>query len=780
MINYKEELNESQYQAVTYCEGPSLVIAGAGSGKTRVLTYKIAYLLEQGYRPWNILALTFTNKAAREMKDRIQKRVGDTQAAGLWMGTFHSIFARILRTEAGVLGFSSNFTIYDSADQKSLIKSIIKEMGLDDKTYKPGAVASQISNAKNHLVLPDAYAANPAFSEADKSNRMPEIASIYSRYWQRCKQADAMDFDDLLVYTAMLFHYHPEVLQKWASRFTYILVDEYQDTNYVQHSIVWQLAKEHQHVCVVGDDAQSIYSFRGARIDNILEFSKKYQGARVFKLEQNYRSTQTIVNAANSLIDKNSRQIHKAVFSENAAGERIPVLNCYSDLEEAEVIAGKIKGLKRAENLSYDDFAILYRTNAQSRTFEEIFRKRGLPYKIYGGLSFYQRKEIKDVIAYFRLVVNPNDEEAFKRIINYPTRGIGDTTVNKVIDAANTNRVSLWSVIQDPSYFALKVNKGTLQKLNDFRALIHSFMELLDKDAFEIGQHIIRESGILNEIYSDSSPENLSRQENLQELLNGLHDFVDIHQQEGEEDLSLRAFLQEVSLLSDLDTDDGDSNEKVTLMTVHSAKGLEFNTVFVVGLEKDLFPSTLSMNSLTELEEERRLFYVAITRAERHCFLSYALNRYKYGRMEMCSPSLFLKDIDCQYLQMAQDGPGYQAEERPKFTRPVTSYDQSSKPIFMKRDQPVRPFQGETHTQRVVPTPPPSNFRKVSAVSASATPVVSPGEVAVGNLIEHERFGIGEILSMEGAGDMRKARVRFKNSGEKQLLLKYAKFKVIG
>ena len=778
MIDYKKELNDSQYQAVTYCEGPSLVIAGAGSGKTRVLTYKIAYLLENGYRPWNILALTFTNKAAREMKSRVQKRVGDALSSGLWMGTFHSIFARILRMEASVLGFTSNFTIYDAADQKSLVKTIIKEMGLDDKTYKPGTVVSHISNAKNHLILPDTYASNPEMMAADERNKMPQLSAIYSRYWQRCRQADAMDFDDLLVYTSMLFHYHPEVLKKWSERFQYILVDEYQDTNFVQHSIVWQLATAHQHVCVVGDDAQSIYSFRGARIDNILEFSNKYKNTKIFKLEQNYRSTKTIVNAANSLIDKNSRQIHKEVFSENAQGEPIPIIMCYSDLEEAEVVGNKIKELHRKENLSYDDFAVLYRTNAQSRSFEEIFRKKGLPYKIYGGLSFYQRKEVKDVIAYFRLVINPNDEEAFKRIINYPSRGIGDTTIGKIISAANENQVSLWKVLESPSYYGLNVNKGTLQKLNDFRTLIQGFMEHVENDAYELGQEIIRGSGLLAEIYSDKTPENLSRQENLEELVNGLHDFVEIHREEGDEDLTLRSFLAEVSLLSDMDTDNGDSTEKITIMTVHSAKGLEFNTVFVVGMEKDLFPSTLSMNSVTELEEERRLFYVAITRAERHCFITFAKSRFKYGHQEMCSPSMFLKDIDSRYLDVPQGGSSYTQEEvRPKFTRPVSTYGESGKPIFM-RQKTVRPLSGETYTQKVTPLTPPSGFKKVTSVSQSV--VSSVGDLSVGNLIEHERFGIGEVLSIEGSGDMCKARVKFRNAGEKQLLLKYAKFKIIG
>lgn len=779
MINYESELNESQYKAVVYCDGPSLVIAGAGSGKTRVLTYKIAYLLEHGLKPWNILALTFTNKAAREMQSRIQKRVGEVAASGLWMGTFHSIFAKILRRECAVLGFTPDFTIYDAADQKNLLKAIIKEMGLDDKTYKPGSVASHISNAKNHLVLPDSYAANPTIMAADEASKMPRIADIYSKYWHRCRNANVMDFDDLLVYTSMLFHDHPDVLRRWADRFQYVLVDEYQDTNFVQHSIVWQLAKEHQCVCVVGDDAQSIYSFRGARIDNILDFEKTYTGVKMFKLEQNYRSTQTIVQAANSLIDKNSRQIRKEVFSKNAQGERIPVLMCYSDMEEAEIIANKIRLLHNREHLSYDDFAILYRTNAQSRTFEEIFRKRGLPYKIYGGLSFYQRKEVKDVIAYFRLVVNPNDEEAFKRVVNCPARGIGNTTVMKVVEAATENQVSLWSVLQDPERYGLKVNKGTLQKLNGFKELIEGFMDRVDEDAYTLGQEIVRSSGLLAEIYADETPENLSRQQNVQELINGMHDFVEIHREEGEEELGLRSFLTEVSLLSDLDTDDGDSQEKVTLMTVHSAKGLEFNTVFVVGMEKDLFPSTLSMNSTRELEEERRLFYVAITRAEKHCFLSYARSRFKYGKTEFCTPSLFLRDIDSSYLDIEQND-GALVEEKPRFTRPMTSYGESGAPVFIKKTPYNRPASETPVSQRIAPQTPPSRFKKVEQNEPKRTSQESSGGLSVGKVIEHERFGIGEVLSLEGSGDMAKAKVKFRNLGEKQLLLKYAKFKIIG
>lgn len=613
MTNYLEELNESQRNAVLYNDGPSLVIAGAGSGKTRVLTYKIAYLLEQGYQPWSILALTFTNKAAREMKERIARRVGE-EARYLWMGTFHSIFSRILRSEAHVIGFTSNFTIYDSSDSKSLIKSIVKEMHLDDKTYKPGMIQSRISNAKNHLVLPDAYASNADLYQNDVNAKVPATRDIYHRYWERCRQSDAMDFDDLLVYTYLLFRDHPEIRQKYAGQFRYVLVDEYQDTNFAQHSIVLQLTKEHQHVCVVGDDAQSIYSFRGANIDNILKFTQLYKGAKLFKLEQNYRSTQTIVCAANSLIEKNSEQIRKEVFSEKAKGEPIGVFNAYSDVEEGEIVANQILRLRSREHYSYNDFAILYRTNAQSRIFEEALRKHNLPYKIYGGLSFYQRKEIKDIISYFRLAVNPNDEEAFKRVVNYPARGIGDTTLNKIIDAATQNHVSLWKVLEEPLTYGVSVNKGTHAKLQGFREVIENFIrEAAEKNAYEAGTLIVRQSGIMNEIYQSNDPENLSRQENIEELINGMHDFCATREEEGNENVRLTDFLSEVSLLTDQDSDKEGDAEKVTLMTIHSAKGLEFKNVFVVGLEENLFPSALSLNSYKELEEERRLFYVAIT-----------------------------------------------------------------------------------------------------------------------------------------------------------------------
>ncbi|KAA3705954.1 ATP-dependent helicase, partial [Bacteroides salyersiae] len=627
--NYLEELNESQRNAVLYNDGPSLVIAGAGSGKTRVLTYKIAHLLENGYNPWNILALTFTNKAAREMKERIARQVGEQRARYLWMGTFHSVFSRILRAEAQHVGFTSQFTIYDSADSKSLLRSIIKEMGLDEKTYKPGMVQARISNAKNHLVSPSGYAANKEAFTEDQAAKVPALRDIYRRYWERCRQAGAMDFDDLLVYTYILFRDFPEVLARYREQFRYVLVDEYQDTNYAQHSIVLQLTKESQRVCVVGDDAQSIYSFRGADIDNILYFTKIYPNTKVFKLEQNYRSTQTIVCAANSLIAKNERQIRKEVFSEKEKGEAIGVFQAYSDVEEGDIVTNQIAALRREHDYSYSDFAILYRTNAQSRIFEEALRKRGMPYKIYGGLSFYQRKEIKDVIAYFRLVVNPNDEEAFKRIINYPARGIGDTTVGKIIAAATENNVSLWAVLCEPLTYGLTINKGTHNKLQDFRGLIEEFISTQsEKNAYEIGTEIIRQSGIINDVCQDNLPENLSRKENIEELVNGINDFCAVRQEEGNPNVSLTDFLSEVSLLTDQDSDKEGDGEKITLMTVHSAKGLEFGNVFVVGMEENLFPSGMAGDSPRAMEEERRLFYVAITRAEEHCILSFAKTRF--------------------------------------------------------------------------------------------------------------------------------------------------------
>ncbi|CCZ38700.1 ATP-dependent helicase [Bacteroides hominis] len=785
MPDYIEELNESQRAAVLYGDGPSLVIAGAGSGKTRVLTYKIAYLLENGYNPWNILALTFTNKAAREMKERIARQVGEQRARYLWMGTFHSVFSRILRAEASHIGFTSQFTIYDSADSKSLLRSIIKEMGLDEKTYKPGSVQARISNAKNHLVSPSGYAANKEAYEADAAAKMPAIRDIYSRYWERCRQAGAMDFDDLLVYTYILFRDFPEVLARYREQFRYVLVDEYQDTNYAQHSIVLQLTKENQRVCVVGDDAQSIYSFRGADIDNILYFTKIYPDTKVFKLEQNYRSTQTIVRAANSLIEKNERQIPKEVFSEKERGEAIGVFQAYSDVEEGDIVTNKIAQLRREHDYGYSDFAILYRTNAQSRVFEEALRKRSMPYKIYGGLSFYQRKEIKDIIAYFRLVVNPNDEEAFKRIINYPARGIGDTTVGKIIKAATDNNVSLWTVLCEPITYGLTINKNTHTKLQGFRELIEQFMtEVAEKNAYEIGTAIIRQSGIINDVCQDNSPENLSRKENIEELVNGMNDFCAMRQEEGNTNVSLIDFLSEVSLLTDQDSDKEGDGEKVTLMTVHSAKGLEFRNVFVVGLEENLFPSGMAGDSPRAMEEERRLFYVAITRAEEHCFLSFAKTRFRYGKMEFGSPSRFLRDIDTRFLQLPQEAAlGRSVDEGAGRFRREMEEGYSRRPSaerFSARPSADRPQRERPKEQIIGPTVP-RNLKRVSGttVSPSAAPGAGITGVQPGQTIEHERFGIGQVIRVEGSGDNAKATIHFRNAGDKQLLLRFARFKVI-
>lgn len=765
--NYLEELNESQRAAVLYNDGPSLVIAGAGSGKTRVLTYKIAWLLSSGYRASNILALTFTNKAAREMKERIARQVGAEAARYLWMGTFHSVFARILRAEAEHLGFNSRFTIYDSADSKSLIRSILKEMGLDEKAYKPGTVQARISNAKNHLVSPAGYAANKEACEADAATKMPAIREVYQRYWERCRQAGAMDFDDLLFYTWILFQKHPDVLARYREQFRYVLVDEYQDTNYAQHSIVQQLAGEHQHICVVGDDAQSIYSFRGADIDNILYFTKIYPNTRVFKLEQNYRSTQTIVCAANSLIEKNQRQIRKEVFSEKERGEAIGVFQAYSDVEEGDIVINKIKDLRRRHDYEYSDFAILYRTNAQSRIFEETLRKNGMPYKIYGGLSFYQRKEIKDVVAYFRITVNPADEEAFKRIINYPARGIGDTTLGKIIEAATGNNTSLWNVLCDPLAYQLSINKGTHTKLQEFRELIESFRDRLVTDnAYQIGTDIIRRSGIMTDIHADNSPESLSRQENIEELVNGLQDFCALRMEEGSTDISLSDYLSDIALLTDQDSDKDNEGAKVVLMTVHSAKGLEFRNVFVVGMEENLFPGSMAGDSPRAMEEERRLFYVAITRAEEHCYLSYARTRFRYGKMEFGTPSRFLRDIDTCFLDLPHEaGIGHKVDE--------------GAARFRKEEvrQQIRP-----RAQVIAPTLP-RNLKKVANSStenqSAQSMQTSLGELRVGQNIQHERFGMGEVTKLEGSGDNAKATIRFRHAGEKQLLLRFARFTVI-
>ena len=792
MTDYLDELNESQRAAVLYNDGPSLVIAGAGSGKTRVLTYKIAYLLDNGYEPWSILALTFTNKAAREMKDRISRAVGTEKAKYLWMGTFHSVFSRILRAEAEAIGYTSNFTIYDSSDSKSLIKSLLKELNLDEKVYKPGVVQARISNAKNHLVSPQAYAASGEFYRLDSEAKIPAMRDIYIRYCERCRQSDAMDFDDLLVNTFLLFKNHPDICDKYAERFRYVLVDEYQDTNFAQHSIVLQLTSKHQRVCVVGDDAQSIYSFRGANIDNILKFTRLYNDARLFKLEQNYRSTQLIVKAANSLIEKNREQIKKEVFSENQVGEPISVTSAYSDVEEGEIVANKITFMHVKDGCPYSDFAILYRTNAQSRIFEEALRKRAVPYRIYGGLSFYQRKEIKDVIAYFRLAVNPHDGEALKRVINYPARGIGDTTLNKINMAASDAGVSLWTVISSPLDYGLNINKGTHTKLQAFRDIVSGFISKADSvSAYEIGKEIVSASGIMADIIQDTSPEGMSRRENIDELVNGMYDFCEIRREEGNDRMFLTDYLSEVALLTDQDGKKDDSVPKVTLMTVHSAKGLEFRNVFIVGMEENLFPGPLSSDSPRALEEERRLFYVAITRAEENCFISYAKNRYKYGKPEFCNPSRFLKDINPSFLKLPKDamvgGMSRRTDEHvPRnyergYGRGET-FRSSGPSMFDGGEMPQEPV-------RFVKPVPPRNLKRIVPVARPSS--VSSGSnipqggaathgVSVGRMIEHERFGIGEVVRLEGTGDNCKATVRFENAGEKQLLLKFARFKIIG
>ena len=764
------ELNDSQREAVVFCDGPSLVIAGAGSGKTRVLTYKIAYLLEQGMKPWEILALTFTNKAAREMKERIGRLVGAEKDRYLQMGTFHSVFARILRAEAEKIGFNSNFTIYDQTDARSLVKAIIKEMGLDDKVYKPNSVADRISMAKNHLILAGHYG-QTAWARDDAASKRPQISAIYARYAERCRQANAMDFDDLLVHTYVLFDQHEAVRQKYVDKFHFVLVDEYQDTNYAQQAIVLQLTRERQRVCVVGDDAQSIYSFRGANIDNILDFRSAYTDARLFKLEQNYRSTQMIVRAANSLIRKNARQIPKDVYSHNEQGERVTLKPAYSDKEEAIIVCQDIKRLRREDRCNYSDFAILYRTNSQSRSFEEQMRKDGIPYRIYGGLSFYQRKEIKDVIAYFRLVANPDDEEAFKRIVNYPTRGIGGTTVDKIIQAANSYGVSLWKVIAEPILFPLDVSKGTMTKIEGFKNLIQGWRERLQtEDAYTLGHDIVMSSGISRDIYSGRNPEDISRQENLEEFLSGMQDFVESRREEDMGDqVYLPDFLQEVALLTDLDSDDGNDNDKVVLMTIHAAKGLEFPTVFVVGLEENIFPSPMCTNSVRELEEERRLLYVAITRAEKHCILTCAQNRFRYGRMEYDTPSRFIKDFDPTLILVTSEKGGNDNQ----YTR---SYRQTTSrgSDWMQNPRPVATQFRADPQPRLVPMP-----KAEPPVNPFVNKQTAEGELREGSVIEHQRFGVGRVVRLEGSGENQKATVEFKNTGTKQLLLKFARYKII-
>lgn len=830
------DLNEAQRAAVEYIDGPSLVIAGAGSGKTRVLTYKIAYLLSQGMKPWSIMALTFTNKAAREMKERIGKLVGNDLAQHLYMGTFHSIFSRILRAEAEHIGFNNNFTIYDESDSRSLIKAIVKEMGLDDKKYKPAAVHAKISMAKNNLMSAAAYESDAAIFEQNKRAQMPEVGKIFVAYVQRCKQANAMDFDDLLMLTYQLFREHEDIRHKYAARFDYVLVDEYQDTNHVQMSIVMQLCQEKQRVCAVGDDSQSIYSFRGANIDNILNYQRQFQGTRLFKLEQNYRSTQTIVEAANSLIKHNRNQIPKDVFSENAKGEKIQYKPAYSDKEEAAIVAKDVKRIRREDGCQYSDFAILYRTNAQSRSFEEEFRKQGIPYRIYGGLSFYQRKEIKDIIAYFRLVANPDDEEAIKRIINYPARGIGATTVLKIADCAHQNQVSFWEVIGAPERYGLAVNKGTMNKLETFRLLISSFIERAQTtDVYELGDAIIKESGISQDIMSGKDADDLARQENLEEFLSGMSAFVEERREEGKfDELFLQDYLQDVALLTDADSDGDKDEPRVSLMTVHAAKGLEFPTVFVVGLEENIFPSPLSAASLRDLEEERRLLYVAITRAEKHCFLTNAKNRWRYGKMEFDNPSRFIDEIDGKLIDSLDEAGGSlfgSMSDQPEWARaqrPRRPWEDAEQPRYSSRYQNSKPvasqfvadpkpslFDDEPETSRISGRSSVSgrsslsegNFKSVRALNAakrymethsshpasrgtgsSASSVSSSAASSAGSSscglqegmkIEHQRFGRGTVLKIEGTGENTKATVEFVHSGTKQLLLKYAKFTLV-
>lgn len=834
------DLNEAQRAAVEYIDGPSLVIAGAGSGKTRVLTYKIAYLLSQGMKPWSIMALTFTNKAAREMKERIGKLVGNDLAQHLYMGTFHSIFSRILRAEAEHIGFNNNFTIYDESDSRSLIKAIVKEMGLDDKKYKPAAVHAKISMAKNNLMSAAAYDSDAAIFEQNKRAQMPEVGKIFVAYVQRCKQANAMDFDDLLTLTYQLFREHEDIRHKYAARFDYVLVDEYQDTNHVQMSIVMQLCQEKQRVCAVGDDSQSIYSFRGANIDNILNYQRQFQGTRLFKLEQNYRSTQTIVEAANSLIKHNRNQIPKDVFSENAKGEKIQYKPAYSDKEEAAIVAKDVKRIRREDGCQYSDFAILYRTNAQSRSFEEEFRKQGIPYRIYGGLSFYQRKEIKDIIAYFRLVANPDDEEAIKRIINYPARGIGATTVLRIADCAHQNQVSFWEVIGAPERYGLAVTKGTMNKLETFRLLISSFIERAQTtDVYELGDAIIKESGISQDIMSGKDADDLARQENLEEFLSGMSAFVEERREEGRfDELFLQDYLQDVALLTDADSDGDKDEPRVSLMTVHAAKGLEFPTVFVVGLEENIFPSPLSAASLRELEEERRLLYVAITRAEKHCILTNAKNRWRYGKMEFDNPSRFIDEIDGKLIDSLDEAGGSlfgsradSMSDQPEWARAQRSrrpWEDAEQPRYSSRYQNSKPvasqfvadpkpslFDDEPETSHTSGRSSVSgrsslsegNFKSVRALNAakrymethsshpasrstgsSAASVSSSAASSAGSSscglqegmkIEHQRFGRGTVLKIEGTGENTKATVEFVHSGTKQLLLKYAKFTVV-
>ncbi len=781
--DFLNSLNDQQREAVLYTDGPELVIAGAGSGKTRVLTYKIAHLLQMGYPPYRLLALTFTNKAANEMKERIAALVGTETAQRLWAGTFHSIFSRILRANADRLGYRHDFTIYDSSDSLSLIKSIIRELQLDDKTYKPTTVQAIISHAKNALIEPQAYARNRELIEMDTRSKRPLIHEIYRIYRQRCFVSGAMDFDDLLLNTNILFRDHPDVLQHYRDLFAYILVDEYQDTNFAQHLIVSQLGKDHNHICVVGDDAQSIYSFRGANIHNILGLSKEYPGLKIFKLERNYRSTQNIVNTANSLIAKNKEQIPKQVFSEKEQGNKVQVISAYSDFEEGFIVSNRIAEMRLTTHCDYNDFAVLYRTNAQSRELEEALRERNIPYRIYGGMSFYQRKEIKDAIAYFRLTINPDDEEALKRVINYPARGIGDTTLSKLIERAHSQEASIWKVISDPIGYNLAVNNGTLNKLKTFKDLIDELRYEADKkNTPELAETIIKQSGIWGEISSDRTPENINRQENIEELLNGVHKFCVGRKEAGKEQTSLSDFLAEISLATDQDNGDETEQDKVTLMTVHASKGLEFKQVFIVGVEEDLFPSAMSKNSEREIEEERRLLYVAITRAGENCTLTYALSRYRHRQTVFPSPSRFIKDLDSRYVDM----PVQTKQESPRETLSWNRF-----PFDAERPRKTSRWNEEDTDRTPAPRPftAPSPGKRLTKIDSKpigethsttqSTVATAAGQVEIGTLICHARFGNGTVTAIEDTGDNCKITVEFENVGRKQLLLKFAKFTII-
>lgn len=786
MEDYLNTLNEQQREAVLYCDGPQLVIAGAGSGKTRVLTHKIVHLLKLGYRASHIMALTFTNKAADEMRERIIALVGDDEASHLMMGTFHSVFSKLLRYNADRIGFDRNFTIYDTSDSRSLIKIIIKDMQLDDKVYKPAVLHSRISMMKNALITPSYYEHDKNLREEDERNKRPLTAEIYRTYCHRCKIAGAMDFDDLLVYTNFMLRDNPDVLEKYQDRFEYLLVDEYQDTNFAQHLIMTQLARKHNRICVVGDDAQSIYSFRGANISNILDLKKSFPKLQTFKLERNYRSTKNIIGAANSLIDKNKRQIKKNIYSENPMGSKVNVVECYNDYEEAYVVSSTISSLKAREGCSYDDFAVLYRTNAQSRVLEDALgsgglknkhgdKRRPIPYRIYGGLSFYQRKEIKDALSYFRLTTNPSDDEALRRIINYPARGIGSTTLAKVQHCAIEDGVSLWQVITNPVEHRLDVNNGTLRKLQAFVELINSFAAQNESgtNAYELGRTIIERSGIMTELTKEKSVGNISKMENLDELLAAMHDFVESQLEQGFTDNLMTDFLAQASLATDQDTDNN-SGECVTLMTVHAAKGLEYKNVIIVGVEEDLFPSAMSRDSLAAIEEERRLLYVAITRAEKNCVITYARSRFRNGNTVSCKASRFIHDIDEQYLSL-----GSTNASRPKVESPVRSNQfmpgRKSTSLFREQQQDKSP-----HTA----TTPPPRFKPVGAATPSSQSnsremsIHSVDELSEGMTILHSMFGRGTIVKIDKSGSDAKIVVDFETTDKRTLLLKFAKFKI--